>query len=222
MVREKLTPRYAWAASAPASPTTTCPPSTATTSLLETSAIEEITPDGVRTADGTEHEVDMLILATGFKVFESGNMPPYPVPGAGGVDLESWWDENRFQAYQGVSVPGFPNFFTILGPYAYNGSSYFKLIENQTKHIVRCLAPGPADRGDVGRGHARGERALLRVDAGPAQEPGLLPGSCWDGQQLLLRPARRRAVPGLAHVRGGLAQRALRPGRLPFAKPEAA
>lgn len=66
-------------------------------------------------------------------------MPPYPVRGAGGVDLASWWDRNRFQAYQGVSVPGFPNIFTILGPYGYNGSSYFNLIENQVKHILRCI-----------------------------------------------------------------------------------
>ena len=79
------------------------------------------------------------MLATGFKVFEKGNMPPFTVRGAGGADLEKWWEENRFQAYQGVSVPQFPNFFTILGPYGYNGSSYFNLIETQSAHIVRAL-----------------------------------------------------------------------------------
>jgi cation diffusion facilitator CzcD-associated flavoprotein CzcO len=93
----------------------------------------------VRTSSGTEHEVDVLILATGFKVFETGNMPPFPIRGSDGLDLESWWEENRFQAFQGVSVPGFPNFFSILGPYGFNGSSYFNLIETQTTHIVRCL-----------------------------------------------------------------------------------
>lgn len=36
-------------------------------------------------------------------------------------------------------MPGFPNFFSILRPYAFNGSSYFNLIETQTRHIVRCL-----------------------------------------------------------------------------------
>ena len=66
-------------------------------------------------------------------------MPPYPVQGAGGLDLESWWDQHRLQAYQGVSVPGFPNIFTILGPYGYNGASYFNLIENQSRHILRCI-----------------------------------------------------------------------------------
>ena len=65
--------------------------------------------------------------------------PPFPVRGVGGADLEAFWAENRYQAYQGVSVPGFPNLFTILGPYGYNGASYFTLIENQSRHIVRCL-----------------------------------------------------------------------------------
>ena len=80
-------------------------------------------------------------------------MPPFTVRGADGLDLEKWWEENRFQAYQGVSVPGFPNFFTILGPYGYNGSSYFNLIETQMAHIVRCLrrARGGRPRGSRSR-----------------------------------------------------------------------
>jgi cyclohexanone monooxygenase len=38
-----------------------------------------------------------------------------------------------------VSVPGFPNLFSVMGPYGYVGSSYFALIEAQTHHMVRCL-----------------------------------------------------------------------------------
>ena len=66
-------------------------------------------------------------------------MPPFPVQGVGGRDLEAWWDQHRLQAYEGVSVPGFPNLFSILGPYGYNGSSYFNLIETQSRHVLRCL-----------------------------------------------------------------------------------
>ena len=76
---------------------------------------------------------------TGFKVFDSGNMPAFAMRGVGGVSLERWWDANRLQAYEGVSVPGFPNSFSILGPYGFNGQSYFGLIETQMRHIVRCL-----------------------------------------------------------------------------------
>ena len=46
---------------------------------------------------------------------------------------------SRVQAYEGVAIPGYPNFFTVFGPYGYNGSSYFALIEAQVHHIVRCL-----------------------------------------------------------------------------------
>jgi cation diffusion facilitator CzcD-associated flavoprotein CzcO len=138
-VRDKLTPRYALGCKRPGFSNDYLATFNRDNVYLETMAIEAITADSVRVADGTEHAVDVLVLATGFKVFESGNMPPFPICGIGGVDLEQWWDTNRFQAYEGVSVPGFPNLFTILGPYGYNGSSYFQLIEAQSRHIVRCL-----------------------------------------------------------------------------------
>lgn len=138
-VRAKLTPTYSLGCKRPAFSNDYLPAFNRANVLLETDPIESITPGGIRTAAGAEHDIDVLILATGFKVFEVGNMPPFPVFGAGGLDLEKFWDENRFQAYQGVSVPGFPNIFTILGPYGFNGASYFNLIETQSRHIVRCL-----------------------------------------------------------------------------------
>jgi cation diffusion facilitator CzcD-associated flavoprotein CzcO len=138
-VREKLTPRYAVGCKRPSFHNEYLRTFNRENVSLETAPIERVTKTGVRTADGTLHPFDVLVLATGFKVFESGNVPPFPIAGAGGVDLEAWWDEHRLQAYQGVSVPGFPNFFTIIGPYGYNGSSYFTLIESQSRHIVRVL-----------------------------------------------------------------------------------
>jgi cation diffusion facilitator CzcD-associated flavoprotein CzcO len=139
VVRDKLTPRYALGCKRPGFSNHYLKTFNRDNVHLETAPIEAITADGVRTGDGTDHPVDVLVLATGFKVFDPGNMPPFPVRGAGGVDLEKWWDENRYQAYEGVSVPGFPNMFSILGPYGFNGSSYFQLIETQSRHIVRCL-----------------------------------------------------------------------------------
>ncbi|WP_227984076.1 flavin-containing monooxygenase [Nocardia spumae] len=145
-VRDKLTPRYALGCKRPGFSNDYLPTFNRDNVTLETDPIAEITPTGVRTA-GTEHPADVLILATGFKVMESGNMPTFDMTGAGGRDLEKWWDENRLQAYEGVSVPGFPNFFSIIGPYGYNGASYFTLIEMQTQHILRLLR------------HARGRHA---------------------------------------------------------------
>ena len=138
-VREKLTPEYGLGCKRPSFSNQYLKTFNRANVLLETAGIEAITPTGVRTRDGVEHKVDVLILATGFKVFEKGNMPPFPIAGADGLDLEAWWDENRYQAYQGVSVPGFPNLFLMLGPYGFNGASYFNLIESQSRHIVRAL-----------------------------------------------------------------------------------
>lgn len=138
-VRRKLTPRYSLGCKRPSFSNTYLQAFNRPDVTLETDPIRTITPTGVTTASGTTHGVDVLILATGFKVFDKGNMPPYPVSGANGLDLEAFWTENRFQAYQGISVPSFPNMFSILGPYGYNGASYFNLIETQTQHIIRLL-----------------------------------------------------------------------------------
>jgi cation diffusion facilitator CzcD-associated flavoprotein CzcO len=138
-IRRRLTPGYGLGCKRPSFSNDYYPAFNRPNVALETTAIERITPAGVRTADGVEHPVDVLVLATGFKVFEPGNMPPFAIRGRGGVDLEQWWDANRYQAYEGASVPGFPNLFTVLGPYAFNGASYFTLIEQQTRHVVRCL-----------------------------------------------------------------------------------
>jgi cation diffusion facilitator CzcD-associated flavoprotein CzcO len=145
-VREALTPHYRLGCKRPSFSNEYVRTFNRENVHLETSAIEAVTPGGVRTADGVEHPVDVLVLATGFKVFDKGNMPPFPVRGAGGLELADWWDENRQQAYEGVSVPGFPNWFSILGPYGFNGQSYFGLIETQMRHIVRCLNRARRDR----------------------------------------------------------------------------
>ncbi|MGY0498109.1 flavin-containing monooxygenase [Nocardia sp. FBN12] len=137
VTRAALTPKYALGCKRPSFSNDYLSTFNRANVTLETAAISEITPTGVHST--TEHAADVLILATGFKVMESGNMPTYDLHGVGGRDLETWWDENRLQAYEGVSVPGFPNFFSIIGPYGYNGASYFTLIENQTRHILRCL-----------------------------------------------------------------------------------
>ena len=139
VVRDKLTPRYPMGCKRPSFHNEYLATFNRPNVHLETTPIERITASSVATTDGTAHEVDALVLATGFKVFEPGNMPAFPVIGRGGIDLESFWAQNRHQAYEGVSVPGFPNYFTVFGPYGYNGSSYFNLIETQSRHILRCI-----------------------------------------------------------------------------------
>jgi cyclohexanone monooxygenase len=138
-VRAKLTPRYPLGCKRPSFHNEYLAAFNRADVHLETTPIERIDAAAVVTADGAEHEIDVLVLATGFKVFDTGNMPAYPVVGVGGLNLESYWAEHRHQAYEGVTVPRFPNYFTMFGPYGYNGSSYFNLVETQARHITRCL-----------------------------------------------------------------------------------
>ncbi|WP_099023334.1 flavin-containing monooxygenase [Mycolicibacterium palauense] len=105
---------------------------------LETAGIERIEPDGIVTRDGNKRVIDTLVLATGFDVWES-NLPAIEVIGRGGRNLGKWWRENKFQAYQGLTVPAFPNFMTQASPYAWVGMSWFSSVEYQMRHMNRLL-----------------------------------------------------------------------------------
>lgn len=137
-VRERLTPRYAVGCKRPGFHNTYLSTFNRDNVDLITEPIARITRTGVTTADGEFHDVDVLILATGFVMMDA-DAATYTITGPGGQSLAEFWEQNRMQAYEGVSVPGFPNMFTVFGPYGYVGSSYFALIEAQTRHIVRCL-----------------------------------------------------------------------------------
>jgi 4-hydroxyacetophenone monooxygenase len=105
---------------------------------LVTDKITRITPKGLVTADGAEHEVDVIIYGTGFHA--SKFLAPMKIRGRGGRDLhESWGGDAR--AYLGMTTPGFPNFFMIYGPntnIVVNGSIIF-FSECAVRYIVGCL-----------------------------------------------------------------------------------
>lgn len=110
---------------------------------LQAGGIEQITADGIRTLDGQQVDIDTLVLATGFDLWDA-NFPAIEVIGRGSRNLGKWWRDNRFQAYQGISVPEFPNLFNLAGPYSYSGLSYFTTIECEMIHLQRVL--GEAQR----------------------------------------------------------------------------
>lgn len=104
---------------------------------LVTEPITEIVPAGVRTADGCLHEADVLIYATGFRVIDSAG--ELHVSGRGGRKLTDAWAQG-VEAYRGITVPGFPNFFLLLGPNTGLGhTSVVFMIESQVQHVVSCL-----------------------------------------------------------------------------------
>lgn len=105
---------------------------------LTTSPINEINSAGVLTADGKQHEFDVLIYGTGFHA--SKFLMPMKVKGRGGADLhETWAGEPR--AYLGMTTPGFPNLFMIYGPntnIVVNGSIIF-FSECSVRYIINSL-----------------------------------------------------------------------------------
>ncbi|MGW0162907.1 flavin-containing monooxygenase [Mycobacterium sp. NPDC003323] len=92
---------------------------TAPNARLVTGPIAEVTPTGIRTADGEQHEVDVIVLATGFHAHNY--MRPMSVVGRDGVTLDDVWVKGP-RAYRMTAIPGFPNLFTILGPNSPTGS----------------------------------------------------------------------------------------------------
>jgi cation diffusion facilitator CzcD-associated flavoprotein CzcO len=102
-----------------------------------TDGIERIEPNGIRTADGRLHELDMLVCATGFEAHKF--MRPMNIVGRGGHTLEDEWaDANR--AYRSIGVPGFPNFFTIVGPNSPIGNfSLIMISEMQFAFIMKLI-----------------------------------------------------------------------------------
>jgi cation diffusion facilitator CzcD-associated flavoprotein CzcO len=138
-VRKQLTPQYAIGCKRPGFHNSYLSTYNRDNVRLVTEPIDKVTGSAVATSNGTSHEVDVLVLATGFHVLDSDSMPTFAVTGSGGLTLTKFWDEHRVQAYEGVSVPGFPNLFSVVGPYGYVGSSFFALIEAQTHHMLRCL-----------------------------------------------------------------------------------
>jgi cation diffusion facilitator CzcD-associated flavoprotein CzcO len=102
-----------------------------------TDGIQEVTARGVVTKDGKEHAVDAIIFGTGFKVQDP--IPPKTVFGKGGEDLSVVWKEGA-EAYMGISVAGFPNFFMLMGPNTGLGhNSMVFMIEAQANYIVGAI-----------------------------------------------------------------------------------
>lgn len=105
---------------------------------LVTKEIAEIRPHAVVTADGREHPCDVIVLATGFKVFDPSLGTD--VRGRGGRRLADDWREGP-EGYLGVAVAGYPNYFMLVGPNSGLGhNSIVFMIEAQVRYVVQCLA----------------------------------------------------------------------------------
>ncbi len=102
-----------------------------------TEPITEITPVGIRTDDGRHHVVDLIVLATGFHTHNY--MRPMQLRGRDGVPIDEVWAKGP-RAYRMTAIPGFPNFFMVLGPNSPTASiSLHYTAELTAQYIVQWL-----------------------------------------------------------------------------------
>jgi cation diffusion facilitator CzcD-associated flavoprotein CzcO len=111
---------------------------------LVTERIEHAEPGGLVTADGQRHDLDVLVLATGFDAHAWGIDA---VVGEDGRSLTEAWSAGE-RAHRSVAFPGFPNFFMLVGPNSPIGNiSLIDVSEVQAEYIMKCLRR--IERGDV-------------------------------------------------------------------------
>lgn len=104
---------------------------------LETGGIDRINATGVKTRDGKQHKLDVIIWGTGFKATEF--LSPIRFTGRDGVDLHEQWTEGA-EAYAGMTVPNFPNLFLMYGPNTnLGGNSIIFMIECQMRYLGDAL-----------------------------------------------------------------------------------
>jgi len=136
-----------------------------------TERIERVEPKGVRTADGVLHELDVLVLATGFDAH--AYIRPMNLTGPNGESLEEAWAEGP-RSWRTVALPGFPNFFMMMGPQSPVGNySLTRIAETQADYAIGWM-----------RRWMRGEfnRVAPRADAAKAFEAErrrALPNTVW-------------------------------------------
>jgi cation diffusion facilitator CzcD-associated flavoprotein CzcO len=153
-------------------------------SELVTAPIRGVTPAGVLTQDGREHELDALVCATGFDTAKL--LSGLRITGLDGQTLGDAWRDGQ-SAYFGIAVPGFPNLFLTLGPNTGTGhTSTLLFIEPQVRHALACMQ----------RVRDEGKRWIaVRADVAAAQAGALqrrLAGSVWSQCSSWYRDANGR------------------------------
>ncbi|MGU3435905.1 flavin-containing monooxygenase [Actinomycetes bacterium M1A6_2h] len=105
---------------------------------LVTWPIAGISPKGIRSVEGVEHQFDAIVFATGFDVSKAGT--PIPITGRDGRVLADEWSKGAY-AYKSVAVSGYPNMYFTFGPNSGPGhSSALVYMEAQIDYIVDAIA----------------------------------------------------------------------------------
>lgn len=104
---------------------------------LVTWPIGRISPAGIRTVEGIEHQFDCIVFATGFDVSKTGT--PIPITGRDGRILAEEWSTGA-RAFKSIVVSGYPNMFFTFGPNSGPGhSSALVYMEAQIEYLVEAI-----------------------------------------------------------------------------------
>jgi cation diffusion facilitator CzcD-associated flavoprotein CzcO len=137
-LRKKLTPRYAMGCKRILLSNEYYPALTQPNASVVTESIREATETGLVTVDGVHHELDTIVLCTGFHVIDHPVM--HQLYGRDGRSLAQYWNGDM-GAYLGTTVSGFPNLFILTGPYTGLGhNSIVYMLEAQFEYVLGALA----------------------------------------------------------------------------------
>nr|WP_238782282.1 NAD(P)/FAD-dependent oxidoreductase [Prescottella equi] len=102
--------------------------------------VDAVTPSGLIDSNGVEHELDVIVMATGFHSVRV--LHPMEIVGRAGRSTKEIWGEHDARAYLGITVPDFPNFFIMTGPNTGlgHGGSFITILECQIRYIMDALA----------------------------------------------------------------------------------
>ncbi len=135
-LREKLMPRYRFGCKRPILSNSYYPALARDNVEVVTEGITRVDADAIVTQDGRRHEVDTIITAIGYRY--SRSLLVERLIGAGGRSLGETWQQSP-RAYLGTSVPGFPNFFILLGPNSIGINSVIFSLEAQIAYVIGAL-----------------------------------------------------------------------------------
>ncbi|ONH55546.1 4-hydroxyacetophenone monooxygenase [Frankia sp. CcI49] len=131
---EAVTPKHAFASKRPIISDDLYPALLKPNVTLVPRAVKGVTNKGLIDADGDEHEVDAIVLSTGFK---ANFITTYDVISRNGRSLKDIWSGDE-TAFLGIMAEGVPNFFMLYGPNT-NGGTIVTNIELQIQYVVRAI-----------------------------------------------------------------------------------
>ncbi|MBT2224830.1 NAD(P)/FAD-dependent oxidoreductase [Nonomuraea sp. NEAU-A123] len=136
-LRRRLTPDYTIGCKRTLLSSDYYPALTRPNVALVTDDVTEIREHSIVDAAGVEHEVDVIIYGTGFKVTEA--LQRQRIVGRDGLKIQDAWQDG-IETYYGISTAGFPNLFFLLGPNTGLGhNSVVFMIESQVRYVMDCL-----------------------------------------------------------------------------------